>query len=53
MRICVRVLGLELLAIEASTDSDEQTDEPGDCTTTAIGFVRNDAGHEWQLGVER
>lgn len=54
MRLTVRMLGLELLSIEASTeDTAQETDEPGDAMSTPVGFTRNETGCEWQAGVER
>lgn len=38
MNLTIRFLGLELLTIEANTDTADY-DEPGDCTTTPIGFA--------------
>lgn len=53
MNLTVRVLGLELLSIEASTDGTDNGTDNGDCTTYPVGFVRDAGGSEWQAGVER
>lgn len=37
MNLTIRFLGLELLSIEATTDTPDEYDI-GDCTTTPIGF---------------
>lgn len=50
MSITIRVLGLELLHIEISTDSDEQG--PGDCTTTPVGFAPSPGDQRWDRGAE-
>lgn len=54
MRLIVRILGLELLSIEANIDEGEG-EQPfrGDVTTTPIGFAPDTHGHDWQRGVER
>lgn len=50
MRLAVSAFGIEWFAIEITDDAG---DGPGDCTSTPVGFVRDEAGHEWQRGVER
>lgn len=50
MRIALRFLGIELLAIE--TSDDEQADGPGDCTTQPIGFAPSYGDQRWESGVE-
>lgn len=51
MRLSVRMLGLEVLTIEASTD-DDQPNGPGDCTTTPIGFAPSPGDQRWEKGIE-
>jgi hypothetical protein len=56
MHLSIRVLGLELLSIEASTDDEAVEGEElagGDLGSTVVGFARDVAGVEWQAGVER
>ena len=59
MRLTIRVLGLELLTIEASTDDEGVEGVEGEelaggtCASYPVGFARDAAGVEWQAGVER
>ena len=56
MRLSIRLLGLDLLDVELSTDAsspapdDTPRDDRGDCTTYPVGFVsRMDKPHEVDL----
>lgn len=39
MRFVLRILGTEVFAVETG---DAATEEPGDCTTYPVGFVRSE-----------
>lgn len=41
MHIALRVFGLDLLDLTIETDAAE-SDEPGDSTTSAVGFMRTE-----------
>lgn len=42
MQLAIRFLGLELLTVVFSTETEEyEESEPGDCTSFPIGFVAN------------
>lgn len=51
MRLTIRILGLEILQLEATTDDDNGTD-PGDCTTTPIGFTPTPGDQRWEPGTD-
>lgn len=44
-------LGIDVLTIELSTDPDNGTD-PGDCTTTPLGFTPSHGDQRWNRGAE-
>lgn len=57
MTLTLRVLGLELIHLEVSTDNEgdegSECDEPGSCTTYPVGFVGSGGDQAWEAGVER
>jgi hypothetical protein len=51
--LTLRVLGLELLHVEVSTDDPPpQQSGPGDCTTTPIGFAPSHGDQRWERGAD-
>ena len=50
VQLTVRLFGLEFLHIELADP--EQTDEPGDCTTSPVGFVPSWGDQRWEKGVD-
>ena len=54
MRLNITLLGLDLLSVELTTDSDgDNGTDPGDCTTYPIGFTANAGDQAWESGVDR
>jgi hypothetical protein len=45
-RLTITVLGVEFLDINLAPD--EQSDGPGDCTTTPIGFAASPGDQRWE-----
>ena len=52
MRLTLRVLGLEVLAIEASTEETEtdEVDGSGITAATAVGFTPSHGDQRWERG---
>lgn len=48
MRLVIRILGTEVLAIE--TGPEAKDDGPGDCTTQPIGFTPSPGDQRWERG---
>jgi hypothetical protein len=46
VRLAVTMLGLDLLTVEITTDA--ESDEPGDCITTPVGFTVSAGDQRWQ-----
>ena len=58
MRLTIRLLGLELLSVEASTDEDQCEDDKardlsgGTIAATPVGFTNSWGDQRWEQGVE-
>lgn len=52
MRFTVRLFGLTVLDVEASTEDAEEYDA-GSVTTYPVGFVASAGDCAWEAGVER
>lgn len=48
--ITVRLLGLELLHVEMNTETADNNDGPGDCTTNLFGFTASPGDQRWEAG---
>jgi hypothetical protein len=49
MRLVIRILGAEVIAIETGP---ETPPGPGDCTTHPVGFVPSPGDQRWEKGVD-
>lgn len=53
MRLAITFLGLDLLSIDVTTDTDtDNGTDPGDCTTYPIGFTPSPGDQRWERGLE-
>lgn len=50
MRLAIRLLGLDLLTVEVSTD--EADEQAGECTTYPVGFAPSPGDQRWERGVD-
>ena len=51
MNLTVRVLGLELLSVDISTEQ-QQDGSPGDCTAQPISFTSSPGDQRWDQCAE-
>lgn len=51
MRAELAALGLRL-RLEFGPDEDEDDTDPGDCTSTPIGFTPSPGDQRWEAGLE-
>lgn len=47
MQLTVRMFGLEVLSINASTEDETPADDAGECTTTGFGFTSSHGDQRW------
>lgn len=50
MRLAMTLLGLDLLTVEISTDDGDNGTDPGDCTSTQVGFAPTPGAQRWEQG---
>jgi hypothetical protein len=51
VRLAITVLGLDLFAIDITTDAPSPApDGPGDCTTMPLGFTASPGDQRWEAG---
>lgn len=50
MRLAVTLLGLDLLTVELNTGDADNGVDPGDCTSSPVGFAPSYGDQRWEVG---